>query len=356
MSNSGGPNSKFEKDFRFRFSKMDKRLKKIEDKIQAIMFGSMRSRKTNNAFWNAVRRELDKEYIKMNAIFKEWSKHNIPMRYKKSVYSLQSRIESTKAILNQAKLNGTKLLNTKASKQIMGALWKDASQSFLSASAAGKNNLFRITRLTQQVLINESLLDVTIATGFETTLDLRRAIAQLAGRFEGELFSAIDNKRFVQAGRYKYRPSYYAEMVARTKFHESHSAATRAQAANYGTDLIQVSSHNTTTAICQEFEGKVFSISGKDKRFPLLTQSAPYHPNCLHLEFPTFESGMRAAGTFDSFSAFSRGKIDRPPMPSGFVPVGQRQDLAEKAAKQAKARGIIRRRVEAKNLREGRTA
>jgi hypothetical protein len=96
------------------------------------------------------------------------------------------------------------------------------------------------------------------------------------------------------------------------------------QANNYGTDLVQVSSHNTTTKICMPYEGKVYSISGKDKRFPPLMNTPPYHPNCLHLIFPTFESGMIAQGTLDSFSAFSMGKISKPPLPASFKPISKR--------------------------------
>ncbi len=133
-----------------------------------------------------------------------------------------------------------------------------------------------------------------------------------------------EEKHFVQAGNRKFSPSYYAELVARTKFHEAHSIAAVSQAGNYGTDLLQVSSHNTPTAICVPFEGKIFAVGGGDKRFPPLSDTPPYHPNCLHLLFPTFVEAMEVQGTLDSFSAFSRGKISRPPVPAGFVPVGQR--------------------------------
>lgn len=356
MSNFGGPNSKFEKDFNFRFKRLDKNLKKIENNIQNIIYGSLRNANVSSAYWNKINRELEKQYIKMNATFKSWAEKEIPMRYRRSIYAMQARINSAKAVLNTAKKTASDLLRTNASRNMMNALWTDAVQSMVSASTAGLTNLKRITRATQQVLINESLVDITLAAGFETTLDLRKAAAQLAGQLEAELFGVVDKRHFVQAGKYKYQPSYYAELVARTKFHEAQSAAARTQAFNYGTDLIQVSSHNTTTVICQEFEGKIFSVSGKDKRFPALTQSSPYHPNCLHLEFPTFESAMKVQGTLKSFSAFSKGNINRPPVPSGFVPVGARQDLAEKAAKRAKAQAIIRRRTQAKALREGRIA
>ncbi|MBA7557934.1 hypothetical protein ES705_50717 [subsurface metagenome] len=154
--------------------------------------------------------------------------------------------------------------------------------------------------------------------------DLREAKDMLAAIFESPQWDIVNKKWYVQAGRYKYKPSYYAELVARTKFHQAQSQAALMQAANYETDLIQVSSHNTTTELCMPFEGKIFTISGKDKRFPPLTESPPYHPNCLHLLFPAFESGLQAQGTLESFSSFSKGEISRPPVPSSFIPVKER--------------------------------
>jgi hypothetical protein len=134
----------------------------------------------------------------------------------------------------------------------------------------------------------------------------------------------VAEKQFVQAGRYKYKPSYYAEMVSRTKFHEAHSYAAVATAGNYGTDLVIISAHNTRTEICLDYEGKVFSLSGGDQRFPRLDQFPPFHPNCLHLMFPQFESGMLVQGTLKQFSDFSLGKAARPPFPKSFIPVSKR--------------------------------
>lgn len=324
MSNFGGPNSKFEKQFTQAFSKIKPRLIKIENRMQKILFNSMQNPKRTNAYWNVVRRELDKQYKAASSIFSKWSHDEIPKRYRLSVRAIQARIESTKSIIASATTNSTGVINTQASRQLMRALWQDSASSYIEASAVGKRNMFRLTRMTQQTLINESLVEQTIASGFENFGDLRRAAEQLHGRLYTQLLTAAKNKRFVQAGAMRYRPEYYAEMVARVKFHEAHSYASLAQAKNYGTDLVIVSSHNTTTVICQEFEGKIFSISGKDKRFPVLTLSPPFHPNCLHLTFPQFESALEAQGKLDSFSAFSRGKIATPPAPASFIPVSQR--------------------------------
>lgn len=57
-----------------------------------------------------------------------------------------------------------------------------------------------------------------------------------------------------------------------------------------GQDLIQSSFHETTCGICSMYQGRVFSISGKDKRFPKLPDEVlkyqGFHPGCRHGFYP----------------------------------------------------------------------
>ena len=75
------------------------------------------------------------------------------------------------------------------------------------------------------------------------------------------------------------------------------------QAYNYGTDLVEVSSHNTATKICIPFEGNIYSVSGKHPVFPPMTDVPPFHVSCLHLMYPTFESGLIAQGVLTEAGA-----------------------------------------------------
>lgn len=316
--------SNFEKDFKTRFLPLNKRLAILETKLQKLMIASMKGAKKSTIYWNTIRREIDLIYAQMNTFFRTWAKKRIPAQYRWSLGYINSRIKSTKGVLNIAEKTLAALFSSNATTQMMTALYKDAAESFLSASVAGRNNLHRLTRMTQQILVNEGVIDITVAVGFEMG-DLRKAAKALTGELWGGLYQNVENKSFVQAGKYRYKPRYYAEMVARTKFHEAQSYAALGQANNYNTDLMQISTHNTTTKICMDFEGKIFSISGKDFRFPPLSDTPPYHPNCLHLMYPTFESAMQVQGTLGAFSAFSMGEVNRPPIPAGFIPFANRK-------------------------------
>ena len=291
--------------------------------MHSILMGSLQRPQANAIYWNAVRREIDKLYAEMIKVFSVFAKNAIPIQYRKTLRDIQSRIATTKSIANQARIGVSRLISTRASSQIVAALWSDASESFISAALTGKRNVHRFTRLTQQALVNEALLDADVALAFQQG-NLGKAVTSITARFSVDTDNLLVRREFVQAGSRKMRASAYAELIARTKFHEAASAASVQQARNHGTSLVQVSTHNTKTVVCQEFEGKIYSISGEDNRFPSLGIAPPYHPNCLHLIIPTFESAMESQGTLEEFSVFSKGNSSRPPIPSGFIPVGAR--------------------------------
>ncbi|WP_079908063.1 phage minor capsid protein [Carboxydocella sp. JDF658] len=86
----------------------------------------------------------------------------------------------------------------------------------------------------------------------------------------------------------KWRLDSYAEMVARTTTREAASAATINTCREAGLDLVKITTHYPTCEKCAPLQGKVFSISGQDKRYPKLTDEyrPPIHPNCRHSLHP----------------------------------------------------------------------
>ncbi len=324
MSNFGGQHSLFEKQFNLRFKRLDKALDRIENRILSILTKSMNNPELTATYWNNVRRSIDVQYAQMVSVFDDWAKKEIPLAYRRSIRSMSKRINATKNIANVASKNTIQMIHARGSAQVMGLLYQNAVEDFLSASVMGRKNVRNFTRLTQQKLIADSIIDLELSATFIETGNLGKAVSGLSSNLWNKAAETLDGKRYVQAGARKYKPSYYAEMVGRVKFHEANSEAALMTAANYETDLVQVSSHNTTTTICLEFEGKIFSISSKDTRFPSLMEVSPYHVNCLHLMHPTFEGAMKINGTLDSFSAFSKGEISRPPIAASFIPISER--------------------------------
>ncbi|AGK98176.1 phage minor capsid protein [Clostridium pasteurianum] len=99
----------------------------------------------------------------------------------------------------------------------------------------------------------------------------------------------------------------YASTVARSTTTETTNTATTNQLTELGYDLVQMTEHSPTCAICALYQGRVYSISGKDTRFPSLSvafngEFANIHPNCAHRLFPYIES---LADNFDKDIEFS---------------------------------------------------
>lgn len=314
----------FEKDFEKRFAKLKIQLKKSEDKIQQLMRKAKNTSKVMpNSYWRGITIGINDEYRKINKSFGAFAKKEIPMRYKNSVFQMHNKIQGLKSITAKFKKNVTDLIRTDASRQIVRALYEDAIAHMSAGTFSGKQNISRFIRKTQQTLIDEQFVNRIVAEGFEQG-NLRISQRLLRDEFYANMVNNLENKKFIRVNGRNYKPSYYAEMVSRTKFHEAHSHAALATASNYDTELVIVSSHNTRTAICIPFEGKVYSTKGGHSMFPPLQDIPPFHSNCLHLIYPQFESGMNAQGTYKEFSDFSLGKASRPPHPSNFIPVSQR--------------------------------
>jgi hypothetical protein len=87
----------------------------------------------------------------------------------------------------------------------------------------------------------------------------------------------------------------YASTVARSTTAEATNTATTNQLTELGYDLVKMTEHSPTCAVCALYQGRVYSISGKDTRFPPLSvafsgEFANIHPNCVHRLFPYIES------------------------------------------------------------------
>ncbi|MBU5214947.1 phage minor capsid protein [Heyndrickxia oleronia] len=54
-------------------------------------------------------------------------------------------------------------------------------------------------------------------------------------------------------------------------------------------DLVYVNHVGVTCQMCAKYQGRVYSISGNDKRFPKLDPRPPYHGHCVHNATPWVE-------------------------------------------------------------------
>lgn len=88
----------------------------------------------------------------------------------------------------------------------------------------------------------------------------------------------------------------HAEMLARTLRIMSANTGSFDRCKQLGLDLVECTTVPNCCPYCKKYEGKVYSISGNDKRFPALYETALQsgynimHPNCRHEFIPYHES------------------------------------------------------------------
>jgi hypothetical protein len=103
-----------------------------------------------------------------------------------------------------------------------------------------------------------------------------------SGAFPGEDEEIPEVKGFTDKGGKRWDLAVYARMCARTVAAQAMSEATINRLLDEGEDLVQVSSHPHPEDSCSPYEGRVYSISGKSRRYPKLREMPPFHPNCRH--------------------------------------------------------------------------
>lgn len=80
------------------------------------------------------------------------------------------------------------------------------------------------------------------------------------------------------------------------------------------TDLLEMSEHEGTCPICAQYQGRVFSISGDDKRFPKLPdivfKTGGLHEGCRHSFFPFLYGISKSTNGHDDIISFSNRPFD----------------------------------------------
>ena len=89
----------------------------------------------------------------------------------------------------------------------------------------------------------------------------------------------------VDKGGREWQLDNYAEMLTRTRMREVTNAGLTTRLKEEGFDLVQVSSHGGGCELCQPWDGKVLSMTGRTHGYPTVDEAASaglFHPNCKH--------------------------------------------------------------------------
>jgi hypothetical protein len=124
-----------------------------------------------------------------------------------------------------------------------------------------------------------------------TSKDIAAKIrAKLLNQIGGGNFIRIKGKDGVER---EYNLRSYAELVARTRMRESQTEAVKELCAQFDNDLVEIPRHDNPCDECAQYQGQIYSISGKHPDYPELPDGGPpWHPYCEDVANPVSENAL----------------------------------------------------------------
>lgn len=217
----------------------------------------------STAYQKSLLQQVDGILEDLNKEVKGWSKENVSKYYNEKLNSLTEELQ--REILSSS--------FSKIHKPAINLL----SENLIDSLTDANNFVGRQMRDT----FRSVSLEVT-AEKFAVGLSVKETKKRLIEEFLRNGITGFTDK----AGR-NWQLDTYAAMVANTTYGEVVNKATLNQADEWGYDLVKILENNSSCPICAPLEGRVYSRTGKDKRFPLLDvaysgDNLSIHPNCKH--------------------------------------------------------------------------
>ena len=310
------------------FLEFSKQLGYIENDITLIVDKIAITKKYDNLFWQRINKQIEKQYERLRKLTAKWVVDEFPQIYQEMLNEQLTEIKYTQlTLLQQVKYD--QFTNSNLNQQTIDKIMANTLQTFYKGYLKGEDNLKRLANYTQIINMSEKKIKDIIAEGITEKGTAQRSFKLL----KDEMLKIAGDNKFItiinkNGKEIHYNPKAYAELVTRTKMQDANTQAVLNTASAIDADLVQFSMHNTECAICAPYEGKIFSLTGKDKDFPKIDNFPAFHPNCIHSLTIVFREGLKADGTLEKYIAFSNDRISKPPTNPAFIPVDKRELVA----------------------------
>lgn len=238
-----------------------------------------------------IYKEAEKRLIK--TIAEKEIKGNVTTFYKEMLKQVQQELLRLKIFNTQWATDITKQLYMQAyeealydlgiSDNTLTQLHKEAIELIAENIVSSLNEATNLVGRQIEDKIREIGLNST-ANKFATGNTIKQMQKELVNSLIDEGLTGIKDKlgRNIPIG-------VYAETLARSIVAETQNTCIKNVAKENGHDLVKMTSHSGACPVCAPYEGRVYSLSGKDKRFPYIKNvpgySAGYnniHPRCSH--------------------------------------------------------------------------
>lgn len=220
------------------------------------------------------------------------------------------------SMLKQVKLElmQLQLQSAKSSKELVNELYLEAYHN--SLEALGISNIGdgfvqlhknAIEVLSDNLINNFAEVNNQVGRRIEdsirniglTDAQMKFATGQTINQLQDELVNNLIKKGIggITDKRGRVIPfTSYAELLSRSIVAETQNTCVINVAKEHEKDLVKMTQHNTTCPICAVYEGRVYSLTGKDERFPKLSNIPGFnkgynniHPRCRHRITPYIE-------------------------------------------------------------------
>jgi len=315
------------KEFNKRITKLTTAMQNVKKNLKEKVNQAIITNEISNSFWSKLKSGTKQDYINAQVIFNQWIKGTLPVIYEETIKTELEKINNLFLVGGRKyRYNFQQFVGNELFQNSLEGIMDDAIASFFVGAESGEKTLMKFYALTKQVLLEEEMVNKAVAEGFAES----GAITASTKKLQKELLEKSLNGQFIAVvGKDGINRLYdikkYSELVARTKYINASSTAIVNTAITAGSDLVQVSSHNTTCKVCAPYEGKIYSLSGKNKDFPKSGLLPPYHPKCKHSITVVFEEALQLNKTYDDYSDFSKGKIKTHPTRKSFIPLSDRE-------------------------------
>ena len=238
---------------------------------------AVRQRNGNDFYLRQALTQIEKELDKLYKQNKKWFEQQSELAFRRGYNQFSREIGRTASV--EGAVNFVKMNN-------------DAVEMLSQSAASNIGDALRQIKYNALYVVNKigrRQDDVIADVGIKASAEALAVNAPSAAR-EQIIRDLAEKDIFSVTYRNGAKVSVedYASMVARTTTHEAAATAKLIAAEQEGYDLVKMSTHYPTCKTCAQLQGRVYSISGKDKRFPPLSKAFKsgyntVHPNCRHV-------------------------------------------------------------------------
>ncbi|MEZ2715424.1 phage minor capsid protein [Niallia circulans] len=157
--------------------------------------------------------------------------------------------------------------------------------------AIDKFNMVNTTMLEQSKQQYKDVLNKTVGKVLTGTITPQKALRETVSEWAEDGIPALIDK-----ANKEWTPEAYINTVVRSISNKVSNTMQDNRMDEYGVDLIEVSAHMGARPLCAPYQGKIYSRSGKSKKYPPFSETSYekhiaglFGINCGHVKYPFIE-------------------------------------------------------------------